>query len=160
MSEIGSLIISLKAETARFQQDLGKVKRDLNDLQGDASKTGESFNNIGEARGGLMLVEDAVGVRLPRHLNTLIAQIPGVGAAFAAMLPIAGVAVAIGIIGKLIERHNELEKAIFMQIFPHNQREILRLSFDSLLFYFFNAGHSNYTSSYVTFCFLPSELYQ
>lgn len=112
MSEIGSLIISLKAETARFQQDLGKVKRDLNDLQGDASKTGESFNNIGEARGGLMLVEDAVGVRLPRHLNTLIAQIPGVGAAFAAMLPIAGVAVAIGIIGKLIERHNELEKAI------------------------------------------------
>ena len=60
-----------------------------------------------EAKGGLMLTEHLLGVPLPRHLNSLIAQIPGVGAAFAAMLPIVGVMLAITIIAKLIEKHNE-----------------------------------------------------
>jgi hypothetical protein len=40
-------------------------------------------------------------------LNSLIAQIPGVGTAFASMLPIAGVLLAIEIIGKLIAKHSE-----------------------------------------------------
>ncbi len=113
MSEIGALIVRLQAETAQFREDMGKVKSSLTDLQGGASKTGESFTNIGEARGGLMLVEESVGVRLPRHLNSLIAQIPGVGSAFSAMmLPIAGVVVAVEVIGKLIEHHDALAAAI------------------------------------------------
>jgi hypothetical protein len=55
-----------------------------------------------------MLLEEAVGVRLPRHLNRLIAEIPGVGAAFSMMLPIMGVVAAITIITKLVEKHDEL----------------------------------------------------
>ena len=48
----------------------------------------------------------------PRHLNTLIAKIPGVGALFANMLPIAGAAVAIEIVGKLIAKHDELREKL------------------------------------------------
>ena len=40
-----------------------------------------------------------------------------------------------------------------MHKFFHDQRKILRLSFNSLLFYFSNAGHSNYSSSSLTFYF-------
>jgi hypothetical protein len=109
MSEVGALIVKLTAETAQFREDMGRVKSDLDDLKGSAGKAGEGIeSSMQEARGGLMLVEDAVGVRLPRHLNSLIAQIPGVGAAFAMMLPIAGVAVAIKIISELIEKHHKL----------------------------------------------------
>ena len=112
MSEVGALIVKLRAETAEFKSDMGKVKSQLDSLKGKADETGESLDHsFAESRGGLMLVEESIGVRLPRHLNTLIAQIPGVGAAFAMMLPIAGIAVAIEIVSKLIEKHKELEAA-------------------------------------------------
>jgi hypothetical protein len=113
VSEIGSLIVKLRCETAEFQSDMGKIQSDLDALKDKAGATGRGFSSgLGEARGGLMMVEESVGVKLPRHLNTLIAKIPGVGAAFAYMLPIAGVVVAIEIISKLIEKHNEAEEAM------------------------------------------------
>jgi len=67
---------------------------------------------MGSARGGLMLTEHLLGVPLPRHLNSLIAQIPGVGAAFATMLPIVGIVLAIELLGKLIEKHIEAQRQI------------------------------------------------
>jgi hypothetical protein len=113
MSEVGALIVKLQAETAQFREDMGKVKSDLDDFKDKGEGAGKGFSaSMGEAKGGLMLVEESVGVHLPRHLNALIAQIPLVGQAFAFMLPIAGVAVAIEVVGKLIDKHNELEKAI------------------------------------------------
>jgi hypothetical protein len=113
MSEVGALIVKLQAETAQFREDMGKVKGDLDDLKGGADSAGEGINvSMTKARGGLMLVEESVGVRLPRHLNSLIAGIPGVGAAFQAMLPIAGVLVAIEIISKLIEKHKAAEESM------------------------------------------------
>jgi hypothetical protein len=113
MSEVGALIIRLQAETAQFRDDMGKVKSELADLGGKSQQAGDTMDqSFTEGRGGLMLTEDLVGVRLPRHLNNLIAQIPGVGAAFAAMLPIAGILVFIEAIAKLIEKHEALKKAI------------------------------------------------
>jgi hypothetical protein len=109
MSEVGALIVKLRAETAEFREDMGKVKSELDSLKDKTGEVGSSMDHsMGEARGGLMLVEESVGVRLPRHLNTLIATIPGVGQAFALMLPIAGVAVAIEIISKLIEHQKQV----------------------------------------------------
>jgi hypothetical protein len=111
MSEVGALIVKLQAETAQFREDMGKVKSDLDGLKDKSGEAGQGISaGMGEARGGLMLVEESVGVKLPRHLNSLIAQIPGVGQAFAMMLPIAGVVVAIEIVGKLIEEHRKLEE--------------------------------------------------
>jgi hypothetical protein len=112
MSEVGALIIKLQAETAQFREDMGKVKSDLDDIGAKGGEAGRGMaSGMAEGRGGLMLTEDLVGVRLPRHLNTLIAQIPGVGAAFATMLPIVGVFLAIEIITKLIEKHKEALEA-------------------------------------------------
>ncbi len=113
MSEVGALIVRLQAETAQFREDMGKVKSDLDDLKGGAEAAGGGVDvSMAKARGSLMLVEDAVGIRLPRALNGLIASMPGVGAAFEAMLPLAGVAVAIGIVAKLITAHAELKQKI------------------------------------------------
>lgn len=112
-SEVGALVIRLQAETAQFSQDLGKVKSQLADLGDGGKKAGASMaSGMYEARGSLMLVEESVGVRLPRHLNSLIATIPGVGEAFAVMLPLVGVVAAIAIITKLIEKHDEMKDKV------------------------------------------------
>jgi hypothetical protein len=92
---------------------MGKVKSELADLGGKSQEAGDTMDrSFTESRGGLMLTEDMLGVRLPRHLNNLIAKIPGVGDAFAMMLPIAGILVFIEAIAKLIEKHEALKKAI------------------------------------------------
>jgi hypothetical protein len=113
VSEVGALIVRLQAETAQFREDMGKVKSDLADLKGGADQAGEGIaTSMTKARGGLMLAEDAAGVRLPRALNTLLAGIPGVGAAFSAMLPVVGVLAAIEVVSKLAERHAALAAAL------------------------------------------------
>ena len=113
MSEVGALIISLRAETAQFRADMGKVKTDLNDLKGISQETGSAMDfSMHEARGSMMLLGEETGVRIPRHLQALIATIPGVGAAFAAMLPLVGVAAAVMVIVKLIDKIEEQKKAI------------------------------------------------
>jgi hypothetical protein len=110
MSEVGALIIRLQAETAQFRADMGKVKGDLNELKGGSQEAGEAMDfSMREARGGLMLTDEVLGVHIPRHLNALIAEIPGVGAAFAAMLPLVGVFAAVKIIGELINKHSEMK---------------------------------------------------
>jgi hypothetical protein len=113
LSEVGALIIKLQAETAQFREDMGKVKSDLKDLGGSAGQAGDAMDySMLKARGALMIVESEAGVHLPRALNTLIATIPGVGAAFEAMLPLIGIVAAVALIDKLIERQKDLaEKA-------------------------------------------------
>jgi hypothetical protein len=113
MSEVGALIIKLQAETAQFRADMGKVKGDLAGLTGQSQDTGRAMDfSMMEAKGSMMLLGEETGVRIPRHLQTLIATIPGVGAAFSAMLPLVGVAAAIGIVAKLIEKHEKLIESI------------------------------------------------
>jgi colicin import membrane protein len=113
MSEVGALIVKLQAETAQFREDMGKVKSDLDNLKPAADGAGEGIKtSMEKARGGLMIVEESTGVRLPRALTRLIAGIPGVGAAFSTMLPLLGVMAAIVIIDKLIEKHKAAEEAM------------------------------------------------
>jgi hypothetical protein len=105
---LSSLYVMLGLDTVSFEAGADKASKIADRTAGDIDK---SFGSIAEGRGGLMLTEEAIGIRLPRHLNTLIAKIPGVAAAFSAMLPIAGVIVAIEIISKLIEKHDALAAA-------------------------------------------------
>src|SRR5258708_39179227 len=65
-----------------------------------------------EAKGSMMLLGEEAGVHIPRHLQALIATIPGVGAAFAEMLPIVGVIAAIAIISKLIAKNEEAKEKL------------------------------------------------
>jgi predicted HicB family RNase H-like nuclease len=93
--------------------DSSQAENAIKRLQGTTEEAGSKMSeSFGEARGSLMLVEESLGVHIPRHLTSLIAEIPGVGTAFAAMLPLAGVLAAIGVIGHLIEKHEELQEAL------------------------------------------------
>lgn len=107
--ELGNIYVRLGLDTADFENGADRARKLSQNTADDIDK---SFTSLSESKGGLMLFEDAIGVRLPRHLNSLIAQIPGVGAVFANMLPIIGVALAIEIVGKLIEKHEKAKEAI------------------------------------------------
>lgn len=113
MSEVGALIIRLQAETAQFREDMGRVKGDLKDIQGGASDTGGAFDgSMRDSTGAVRLLTHELGVPLPRELSRLVATIPGVGAAFSAMLPIIGIVAAGVVIEKLVEKHEALAEAI------------------------------------------------
>lgn len=112
MAEIGSLVVKLQAETAQFTEQMAKAESNLGGLKDKAGEAGAGIGvSMEKSRGGLMIVEEMTGVRLPRALNRLIAGIPGVGAAFSTMLPLLGVVAAIAIIGKLIQKHIEAAAA-------------------------------------------------
>ena len=96
---------------------LAQFKTDVKDGADAASTATKQIaedvgSNVTEARGSIMLLSEEVGVHLPRHLQSLIAQIPGVGAAFASMLPLFGVIAAGEVIDKLIEKHRQLKEAL------------------------------------------------
>ena len=101
---------------------MGKVKKDLEDLKGGADQAGDGIDvSMTKARGSMMLVESAVGVRLPRALNTLIASTPAVAAAFQAMLPLAGLVAAVAVIGKVVSAHEKLkDEAVQAQMAQRN----------------------------------------
>lgn len=79
--------------------------------QAAAHETSRSFS---EARGTIALLGEDIGVRLPRHLQTFLAGLPGVsgilGAAFA---PVA-IITLIDFIGKLIEQHERYKAALLL----------------------------------------------
>jgi len=110
---VAELAIDVSANTASFDSSMDKVVGSAQKgAQGIQSAFDSQDFSMREARGGLMILEEEFGVRLPRELNTLIAQIPGVGAAFEAMLPVIGVVAAITVIGTLIDKHNALALAM------------------------------------------------
>lgn len=112
MSEIGSLVIKLRAETAELRDDLGKVKQQLGEVGDSGTKAGQDLDySMREARGSMMLVGDVIGVHLPREINTMIASVPAIGAALSALLPIMGAVFAVGLITKMVEKQDELAAA-------------------------------------------------
>jgi hypothetical protein len=108
--EIGAVNINLRLSLAQFKQDT----KDGAAAAGDAAKqiASDMDSNMTEARGSLMLLSEEVGVHLPRHLTSLIAQIPGLSTAFATMLPVMGVIAAVTVVDKLIEKHKQLQAAL------------------------------------------------
>jgi hypothetical protein len=110
---VGTLTVDLVANTATFTADLGKAGNSLDDLGKKAKQAGDTMDySMMEARGGIALMSEELGVHIPRHLQTLIAEIPAVGEAFATMLPIVGVVAAIAIIAKLIEKNEEAKEKL------------------------------------------------
>jgi hypothetical protein len=113
MPVIGTLTVNLEANTAAFSGDLGKAAASAEDFGKKASTAGQQVDySMREAKGGMMLMSEELGVHIPRHLQTLIAGIPAVGAAFAEMLPLIGVIAAIAIIVKLIEKNEEAKEKL------------------------------------------------
>ena len=104
MPVVGELVVNLKAQTASFTDSMGKTRQCFVDFKEDAAGAGQAMDfSMREARGSLMVMEHELGVHLPREINTLIASVPGVGAAFQTLLPIMGVVFAAGLIYKFVE---------------------------------------------------------
>jgi hypothetical protein len=110
---VGTLTVDLVANTAQFSGDMGKASQDAENFGKTAAAAGEQVDfSMREAKGSMMLLGEEIGVHIPRHLQALIAEIPGVGIAFAEMLPIVGVVAAIAIIAKLIEKNEEAKEKL------------------------------------------------
>jgi hypothetical protein len=109
-TQIGEVNINLRMSLAQLKTDV----RDGASAASDSVKklADDVGGSVGEARGSLMLLSEEVGVHLPRHLTSLVAQIPGVSTAFATMLPLFGVIAAGEVINKLIEKHKQLQEAL------------------------------------------------
>ena len=113
MSVVGTLTVDLVANTATFTADLGKAGNSLDDLGEKAKKAGGAIDySMAEAKGSTMLLSEELGLHIPRHLQTLINEIPLVGQAFAAMLPLVGVIAAIAIITELIVKSEEAREKL------------------------------------------------
>jgi hypothetical protein len=133
---VGTLTVDLVANTASFSGDLGEASNDAEQFGKSVSQAGEQVDfSMREARGSLMLVGDEIGVHIPRHLQALIAEIPGVGMAFAEMLPLVGVLAAIALIAKLIEKSAEAKEKLAegMEKFGITSADVLNSLDDKLL---------------------------
>lgn len=112
--KVGTLQVDLVANTASFTGPLDKAGQDA---KKSARTIQDGFNGMdfADARGGLMLIDDLIGVRLPRHATSFISQIPGFQTAFAAMFPVAvaGVAIkaAVDFAESLKKQREELERS-------------------------------------------------
>lgn len=106
---VGTLVVDLQANTASFDGPLDKAgqraKRSAQDIQGSFGRM-----DFSESRGGLMLIDDLIGVRIPRHAASFASQIPGLMQIAAAALPIAAFgAIAVGIVDatEKLKQHKE-----------------------------------------------------
>jgi hypothetical protein len=113
MPVVGTLTVDLVANTATFTADLGKAGNSLDGFGKSAEAAGNKMDySMREAKGSMMLMGEELGIHIPRHLQTLIAGIPAVGAAFAELLPLIGVIAAIAIIEKLIAKNEEAKEKL------------------------------------------------
>ena len=113
MPVIGTLTVNLEANTAAFSGDLGKASGALDRLARDAKDAGGKMDySMRDARGALLLMGEDFGIRLPREIRTMIAEVPAIGVALEALLPIMGVVFAVDLIYKWVEAHEKAAKAL------------------------------------------------
>jgi hypothetical protein len=105
---IGQVSVNLRMSLAQFKQDVKdgstEASRATKQLAQDMSA------NTYEARGTLALLGEEIGVSIPRHLRSLIAEIPGVGTALSAAFSSVAVLALIEIVAKIAEKIAEWKK--------------------------------------------------
>src|SRR5262249_11882575 len=67
-------------------------------------------NSTSEATGTLALLGEQIGITIPRHLRTFIAEIPGVGAALDAAFSSVAILALAGLIGEIVSKLREFQK--------------------------------------------------
>jgi hypothetical protein len=113
--DIGTLRINLVTNTASFNGPLDKATQQARNA---AQSIQRGFNEIdlSEARGGIIVLGEEIGIHLPRHVQSFIATLPGVGAAMSAAFPVlAVIAIGVAIVEaaeKLAKFREEAEKAV------------------------------------------------
>ena len=126
MAAENSLVIRIEGDAsganATFtltEEQLKKLKSSLDDVgsAGKASGRGvaegakEMEYSMMEARHGVMLTSEAIGIHVPRAVATMLASLGPVGAVMAAAFPILAVVILIEKIGELIAKHEAAAEA-------------------------------------------------
>src|SRR6185369_5983184 len=99
---IGEVNINLRMSLAQFKKDV----QDGTDAarSGTKAMADDVKANTFEARGTLMLLGEEIGVHIPRHLQSMIASLPGVGPALSAAFSSVAVLALIEVIAKVVEK--------------------------------------------------------
>src|ERR1035437_7274034 len=105
----GVVSITLKANLVSCSEGMKQASATANASTKELADSVDT--NMRSARGSIMLLEAECGVHLPRSINTLIAEIPGIGAAFEALLPVMAAVFAVTTIEKFIDKHEQLAAA-------------------------------------------------
>jgi hypothetical protein len=106
---IGTLTVNLEANTATFSGDLGKASGDLKVFADDAGAAGTKVDySMMEARHGVMMLGEELGIHLPRGVTTFIASLGPVGAAMEMAFPFLAIILGATI---LIEHFTKLHDA-------------------------------------------------
>jgi hypothetical protein len=93
----GEVKVILAADGTSWSSALDKAQRQLDSLKKSAPGLGQSMRKeMTEARGSIALLGEEIGIRLPRHVRSFLAELPGVASAMSAAFT--GVAIiAIGV---------------------------------------------------------------
>jgi hypothetical protein len=83
----------------------------------------ETREASGEARGALMVLDEELGVHLPRHVTGLVSQLPGLSTALAAAFPVIAVISMGKAVTELIEKHEKEAEAV-----RHAAEELVNLN--------------------------------
>jgi cytochrome c556 len=137
---IGDAVISFIGDTQQLDQSLDSIgpkveagvsraSGSLNNLQSSLNATGESADEAGEevqeamtrstgsvreARGEVALFGEEFGVRLPRHVQTFVAQLPGVGEALESAFAATAVVFIAEAVVKLTEKVSDFIATTFI----------------------------------------------
>jgi hypothetical protein len=102
----GSVKIILAVDSTSYSAALEKAKAQLKQLEGHVSSAASTTKHeMGEAKGAIALLGEQIGVNLPRHIRSFIAELPGVASAMAAAfsaVAIVGIGLAIYETGKKV----------------------------------------------------------
>lgn len=77
-AKVAQIYAELQLSTAKFKAAIGEATNESRRFSAEMRKSSE------EARGSIALLGEEIGVRLPRHLRSFVAELPGVGKAMSA----------------------------------------------------------------------------
>lgn len=98
MPTVAQIRVKLLADLA----ELDKMKSQANAAFREVNRV--ASREMREAKGSMMLLGDEIGIRLPRHLQTFVAKLPGVASAMSAAFDTIAVIALIDIVVKAGER--------------------------------------------------------
>ena len=87
----------------------------------EAAMTEKATPSIREARGEAMLLGEALGVRLPRHVSSFVATLPGVGEALESAFAATAVLFVLDAVVKLTEKMSDFLAVTF--VFTQNMKD-------------------------------------
>lgn len=114
--DVATLQAGLKSSADATKSTLDRMSISFQEASATSSRSmrrlaDETKAASAEARGALMVLDEEIGLHLPRHVTGLVSQLPGLSAALASAFPVIAV-IALGkAITELIEKHEKEAEA-------------------------------------------------